>query len=134
MLRRSVDDVGRRRAKFDCVLPLTGCLQRNVLVVGPQGELPWRILGPGACLSHRAGAAGRFVEADADHGLAFLIPTRCPLHARLVLGTLGLFPVPIKHKCMQVIPLASFILPTVRPKGWSHDINLVLRLRLDQKV
>jgi hypothetical protein len=122
--------LGGERGGF---LPGPRALARLVEDLGPDRELARRILGRGARLADRTGAAGRGMEPDAHHGIARDIPAWRPSDAGLPLGTAGLLPLPIDHEGAQIVAVARPPLVALRPKGRADHGDLRLGVGGDKE-
>jgi hypothetical protein len=108
------------------LLPLPCGLDRLVMGLRPDGELPRRIFGLGARRADWTGAAGRGMEPDAHHGIARDIPAWRPSEAGLPLGTAGVLRLPVNDEGAQIIALACPPLVVIRPKRGADHVDLML--------
>ena len=116
------------------LLALACSLDRLVVGLGPDGELPWGVFRRGARLTGGTGATGGPVKTDAHDGSAGYITPWGPFDTGMPLGTARLFCLPIDDKGLQVIAFPGLMWPTLGPKRRPDHIDLVLALRRDQEV
>ena len=120
--------------KLRRLLALPCGLQRHMLLVGPDGQLPRCLIGPGAGATDRAGPTRRGVKANAHDRTASHIMARGPFDARMALGTPCLLRRPIQHKGIDTIALTGALLTTIGAKRRPEHIDLMQALGTGQEV
>ena len=114
------------------LLPLPCGLDRLVMGLRPDGELPRRSFGLGARRADRTGAAGRGMEPDAHHGITRNISAWHPSDAGLPLGTAGVLRLPVDDEGAHLIALAGPPLMAIRPKRGADHVDLMLGVGGDE--
>ena len=116
------------------LLALASGLERLMVRLQADGELPWGVFRRGARPTGGIRATGESVEPDAHDRIARHIVSRSPVDTGLSLRAARLLGLPIDDKGLQVIALPFPPLPAVGPKRRTNHIDLMLSLGGDQEV
>src|SRR5215203_1650204 len=122
--------------EFSRLFPLPRCLQSLILLFGPDGQAPARVLGIGLCaqLTARTGPAVAGGKLQPYNVIAAVVYKGCPLDALLSFGAGGLLALPIDLEVLHAETLLCASLPTVVRAGGSVEIHPVVLLALGQKL
>jgi hypothetical protein len=104
-----------------------------MLLLRPDGQLPWRLFGPGAGAPDCTGTTRRVVKTYAHDRPASHIVSRGPFDAGVTLGTPCLLRWPIQDEGIYSIALASALLPALGTKRWTNHIDLMQAWGTGQK-
>jgi hypothetical protein len=125
---------GVLRCALGRLLAVARRLERLMVHLPSDRELPWGVSRGGARPTGGAGATGASVEPHTNHGIARRLMARSPVDTGLASGATRLRGLPIADHGLEVVACPFPPLPTGGPERWPNAIDLMLALGGDQEV
>jgi hypothetical protein len=111
--------------KLRRLLPLSRGLHGHMLRLRPDGQLAWRLFGPGAGTAHLTSTTRRGIKTNTHDRPPAHIMARSPFNTGVPLGTTRLLGRPIESKSLDTIALAGAMLATIGAKRRTDHVNVM---------